>query len=265
MKTAITLLLFYVIVTAGIYFFQRNFLYFPTSIYTALPQPGINPKLSEIDVTTQDGLNLKNWYAERGDKPFVIVFFHGNADSLRSAAPLADHFISSGYGYLLAEYRGYSGMPGSPTEDGLYADARAAIKHLMASGIQEHEIIFMGHSLGTGVAVQMATEFKAAGLILLAPYMSMAKMAQIRFPFIPAEMLTKDRFESFEKIGGINMPLLLIHGGSDIVVPTQEGLSLFEMAKEPKTKLIIPSAGHTNLFEYGAAKTIINWMGQIRR
>jgi pimeloyl-ACP methyl ester carboxylesterase len=128
------------------------------------------------------------------------VFFHGNGDRLASVAGNSAPYIGAGYGFLLVEYRGYSGMPGSPTEQGLYADARANIRKLMEAGVNEDDIILFGHSLGTGVATQMATEFHVRGLILLAPYLSIPNMAQIRFPLFPAEYITKDRFENFKKI-----------------------------------------------------------------
>ncbi len=265
MKILLGLLLVYVLVLAWVYLFQRSFIYFPPPSYVPPERAGANPHLEEISLRTADGISLKNWYAKRHGKALVVVFFHGNGDSLPSASPLADPFIAQGYGFVLAEYRGYGGMPGSPTEQGLYEDARAAIRRVLAEGVAESDLVLMGHSLGSAVAVQMATEFRAAGLVLLSPFWSLARMGQIRFPFLPAERLVRDRFESFAKIARIGMPLLSIHGDADLIVPPGEGQRLFEAAREPKTLRLLPAARHNDLFDHGAAEIMLAWLESLRR
>jgi len=253
----------YVAALLALYVFQRNFLYFPNPIYTS-PQAAKAPKaLKELPARTEDGLDLKGWYGPATSKPFTIVFFHGNGDGLRTAAFTATPYLAAGYGFLLTEYRGYSGMPGSPTETGLYADARAYIKSLIASGVQENNIILFGHSLGTGVVVQMASEFHVRGLILLAPYLSMAKVAQIRFPIFPAAYLTKDRYENFKKISDIHVPILMANGGKDAVIPPSQGRELFALANEPKRFAFIPEAGHNDLFDSEFVGISLRWLGQL--
>jgi fermentation-respiration switch protein FrsA (DUF1100 family) len=98
-------------------------LYFPNHTYVSPSQAHPHKNFEELAVTTEDGLNLKGWYAPAKSKRFTLVFFHGNGDNLGSAAKVAGPYIDAGYGFLLAEYRGYSGLPGLPTEKGLYADA----------------------------------------------------------------------------------------------------------------------------------------------
>lgn len=112
----------YLIALVAFFALQRKFLYFPSHIYVPLSEAGVNPAFRELAVKTEDGLGLKGWYAPATTKPFTIVFFHGNGDSLHTAAHIADPYVAAGYGFLVTEYRGYSGLPGKPTESGLYAD-----------------------------------------------------------------------------------------------------------------------------------------------
>ncbi|MGB9152643.1 MAG: alpha/beta hydrolase [Alphaproteobacteria bacterium] len=250
----------YFVALLGIYIFQRNILYVPSPTYTP-PQAANAPKeIRELAVKTDDGIDLKGWYAPATGNHLTVVFFHGNADSLRTAAFISAPYIAAGYGFLLAEYRGYSGMPGSPTEEGLYADARAYIRSLIASGVKAEDIVLFGHSLGTGVAVQMASEFHVRGLILLAPYLSIPKMAQLRFPIFPAEYLAKDRYENFKKIPTLHMPVLIANGGKDGVIPPSQGKQLFALANEPKQFLFIPDKGHNDMFDGDFTDESLKWL-----
>ena len=202
----------YLICLGGFFVSQRSLLYFPSHTYVPLSVAHANPSFKELSVRTLDGLDLKGWYAPATTKPFTFVFFHGNADSLYTASQIADPYIAAGFGFLLTEYRGYSGLPGKPTEAGLYADARAYLYALMAQGVRSQDIILYGHSLGTGVAAQMAEEFHVGGLMLLAPYLSIPKMAQVDYPFLPVDLMVLDRFENFKKIGSVHDPVLIVNG-----------------------------------------------------
>jgi uncharacterized protein len=254
-------------VAAGLYlaaliaFFvlQRTFLYFPSRTYVPLSEAHANPALRELPVTTEDGIPLKGWYAPATGKPFTIVFFHGNGDNLYHTAQIGDAYIAAGYGILLTEYRGYSGMPGKPTEAGLYADGRAYMHGLIAQGVKAKDVILFGHSLGTGVATQLAQEFDVGGLMLLAPYLSIAKMAQIDLPYFPAERLTRDRFENFRKIDKIHAPLLIVNGARDEVIPASQGRALYDLAHAPREFHSIPDRGHNDLFDDFAALSM-DWI-----
>lgn len=246
--TALTIAL-YLVVVAFFYFTQRRLLYYPTHIYTALAGVGANKAFREISVRTDDGVDLKAWYAPASQQSFTIVFFHGNADSLGTAAQVADPFVRAGYGFLIAEYRGYSGLRGSPSEAGLYSDARALLRELLAHGVESRHIILFGHSLGTGVAVQMASEFRVGGLMLLAPYLSIPEVARTKFPFLPTSWLTLDRFDSEKKIASIRVPLLIVNGSEDEVIPPAQGLKLFSLAHEPKEFHSLPLRGHNDAFD----------------
>jgi hypothetical protein len=239
----------YILIVIGIFVFQRSLLYFPSHTYTPLSEAYANRSFTEISVRTNDGLDLKSWYAPATSRPFTLVFFHGNGDSLYTASPVADPYIAAGYGFLLVEYRGYNGLPGSPTEAGLYADARASIQGLMARGVRSEDMILFGHSLGTGVAVQMAEEFHVGGVMLLAPYLSIPKMAQVEYPYIPSEYLVLDRFENDKKIGKLHVPLIIANGANDQVIPPSEGRELYALANKPRQFYSLPDRGHNNCFD----------------
>jgi hypothetical protein len=253
----------YLICLGGFFVSQRSLLYFPSHTYIPLSQAHANRSLTELCVRTQDGLELKGWYAPATTKPLTLVFFHGNGDSLYTASQIADPYIAAGYGFLLAEYRGYSGLPGKPTEAGLYADARAYLYALMAQRVRSEDIILYGHSLGTGVATQMAEEFHVGGLMLLAPFLSIPKMAQVDYPFLPSELLVLDRYENLKKIGNVHVPLLIVNGTRDQVIPPSQGEQLFDLANDPRQFHSLPGHGHNDLFD-DFVPISLGWVGNIR-
>jgi alpha-beta hydrolase superfamily lysophospholipase len=255
----------YLAACVGLYYGQRYIVYVPNYKYYRLEDVHANPALKEFPIHTPDGLDLKGWYAPATSKKLTIVFFHGNGDHLASVGSIADAYVANGYGILFAEYRGgYSAMPGVPSEEGLYTDARTFIKTLIANGVKEGDIVLMGHSLGTGVATQMATEFKAAGLVLLAPISSLDRMANIRFGMFPTSLLLRDHYNNEQKIANIHMPLLLAHSKQDIVVPFEEGFDLFEHAAEPKKMQVYEEGGHSALlYDKNFFDLCLGWLAQL--
>lgn len=251
----------YAAIVAAFYFSQRSLLYFPPRGYLSTPP---NKRFLEVPVTTSDGLRLKAWYAPASSKSFTIVFFHGNGDSLLGAAQIGEPYVRAGYGFLAVEFRGYSGLPGKPTEAGLYSDGRACVGELIASGVAPQHIILYGHSLGSGVAVQMAEEFRVGGLMLLAPYLSIPSLAQIHYPFLPARLLVLDRFENQKKIGDIHVPMLIASGAEDELIPPAQGAKLFSLANEPKEYHSIPGTGHNDSFD-AFAPLSLDWIGRVFR
>lgn len=254
----------YAAILAIFYTQQRSLLYFPSHTYISLSASGANKAFTELPVMTEDGIPLKAWYAPATSKACTIVFFHGNGDSLVTAAQIADPYINAGYGFLLAEYRGYSGLKGSPTEQGLYDDARADLQALNTRGIGSPHVILYGHSLGTGVAVQMASETRVGGVLLLAPYLSLPKVGQVHYPFLPVESLAKDHFDNERKIGTIHTPLLIARGTEDQVVPPSQGDTLFALAGEPKEFHSIQGRGHNDSFDEFIPISL-HWLAQFCR
>ena len=177
--------------------------------------------------------------------------------------PKFSEVVSAGYGLFLAGYRGYGGNAGEPSEEGLLDDARSALAWLSAEGYGADRIVLYGESLGSGVAVAMAGEAATeeasgssngrrsyAGIILEAPYSSIAEVAQARYWFVPAKWLVKDRWDSLSRIAAIRSPLLVVMGERDEVIPVALGRRLYEAAPQPKDSLFLPAAGHNNLWDH---------------
>ncbi len=238
----------YLLLVLGVFVFQRDYLYFPNPTYVSLSEAQAHASFKELGVTTRDSIELKGWYAPATSRSITFVFFHGNKDNLASAVHIADPYLAAGYGFLIAEYRGYSGFKGTPTEEGLYADGRAYIKSLMGLGVSPEDIILFGHSLGSGVATQMAKEYPVGGVMLLGPFLSVAKMGALRFPYLPADYITLDRFDNAKKIAHINAPLLIANGSEDKVVPPSQGKALYALAVQPRQFYSLLDRGHSDLF-----------------
>ena len=162
------------------------------------------------------------------------MFFHGNAGSLENRTYKLNHFKDLNVNFLIIAWRGFNGNKGKPSEKGLYKDARSALRWLNMKGIQDKSIIIYGESLGTAIAVEVAQNKKYAGVILESPFTSMVNMGKKYYPFFPVSFLLKDKFESYKKINKIPVPILVIHGKVDKIVPYTMGEKMYELANQPK-------------------------------
>ena len=252
----------YVVFVAALYVFQRNIMYFPD---TSVPSPVLSgvPEMQPVTLDTEDGLNLLAWYRAVEGQP-VVVYFHGNAGNIGARGFKARPYLDAGFGMLLVSYRGYGGNRGSPTEEGLYADGRAALDFLKAQGVAPERTVIYGESLGTGVAVQMASELgrenPVAALVLEAPLTSMGDVAAHHYPYVPARLLIRDHFDSAAKIAGVNTPVLIIHGDRDRTIPIKFGRMLFDAAAEPKESRWLEGGDHNGLYDLGAAEVVIEFV-----
>jgi fermentation-respiration switch protein FrsA (DUF1100 family) len=166
---------------------------------------------------------------------------------------------------FMMTYRGFGGSTGSPSERANVADANLAYDALVASGVPPSDIIIYGESLGTNVAVQVATKQRAAGLILDAPYTSMIDLARVHYPQIPLRWLMTDRYDTMRDIGKVTMPLLVIQGSKDDIVPPELGKAVFAAANEPKQIAVFPEADHTEHYKYGSYDVIFRWVREVVR
>jgi fermentation-respiration switch protein FrsA (DUF1100 family) len=242
--------------TFALWALQRELLYHPDA-RVSVP-PSHYPMLAgvrELELTAADGIELVAWYAPAPSGRPTVVLFHGNGSSLRGERYRLKHFMDASMGALMVAYRGYSGSAGSPTEEGLYADARAAIDWLEANAVPRASIVLYGQSLGSGVATKMAAERDFGALILEAPYTSTVDVAAHRFPIIPVSWLMEDRFDSIARIGEIYEPLLIMHGDADFVIPQSQARRLFAAAHEPKQAFWPTGVGHNDLFDNGGFAT----------
>jgi fermentation-respiration switch protein FrsA (DUF1100 family) len=228
---------------------QRRLMYFPTS---DVPMPG-EIGLSGVEPVTfetTDGLGLNGWFvAASGPSPRIsVLVFNGNAGNRAHRAPLAAALQRHGLQVLLVDYRGYGGNPGTPTENGLAADSRAAHAYLAGRpDVDASRIVYFGESLGTAVAIDLAAEHPPAALVLRSPFTSIADVGRYHYPFLPVRLLLRDRFAAIDQIRRIRVPLLVIAGGRDRIVPIENSRRLYDAAVAPKTLLMLPNADHNDV------------------
>jgi len=225
--------LVYLLVTLGLYVFQRNLLYHPTENNYSGDKLTVN--IEKVKITTEDDIKLLAWYHKKDINNYkTILYLHGNAGSLENRIHKVNHFNDMNINFLLLAWRGFNGNAGKPTEQGLYQDAKSAVKWLMNQGISEENIIIYGESLGTGVATEIAQKKNFAGIILESPFTSMVAAGKSKYPIFPIKLLLKDKYESDKKIKNIMSPILVMHGEADKIVPFWMGEKIFQMANEPK-------------------------------
>ena len=233
MTILLIFILVYFIILISTYIFQRNLLYNPTENNYSGDQ--IVVSIEKVKIKTQDGIELMSWYHEKNlDNYKTVLFLHGNAGSLENRIHKINHFKDMNINFLIIAWRGFSGNKGKPTEKGLYEDARSAVTWLKSKGIKENNIIIYGESLGTGVATETAQNKNFAGIILESPFTSMIDAGKDKYPYLPVSLLLKDKYESNKKLKNINIPILIMHGKVDNLVPFHMGQKMYEMANEPK-------------------------------
>ena len=254
----------YLMVLAILFFAQRSMLYVRTTERPMLNIAALEPKREIVCLATPDGLHLRSWYfpPARSGAP-VVLYLHGNAGDIGNHIPWAKFLIDAGYGVLALEYRGYGGNPGSPTEAGLYDDARGAFAFLQQQGIADRNIALYGESLGSGIAVQMATEHQVGAVVLRSPYTSIPDVAANALWYFPVRWLVRDRFDSTAKIASIHAPLLVFHGDADTLIPMTLGRRLYDAAQQPKTWLAIPGAGHNDVQTPQAERAVLGFLQSV--
>jgi hypothetical protein len=207
------------------------------------PRPGEGWSIARYE--TADGVRLAGGFfpPPSPERP-VLLYFHGNAEAAAHNLPLADELRARGLGVFLAEYRGYGGLSGSPSEEGLHADGEAALAALGRFGVPPSRVVLVGRSLGSGVAVELATRHRVAAVVLVSAYTSIVDMGRIvAGPLAP--LVVRDRFDSLGKIGRVAAPLVLLHGSRDDVVPVSMGRRL--AAARPDARYFeVPEATHND-------------------
>jgi uncharacterized protein len=244
------------VVLAVLYVAQRSLIYFPGST-----NPGrelLPPEAAVVELHTADGLRLAAWFLPAGGQPSrsgaepvpgpAVLICNGNAGDRSHRLPLAEALAERGYSVLLFDYRGYAGNPGSPSEDGLHADARAAVDALATRPeVDPERIAYFGESLGAAVAGGLSTERPPAALVLRSPPSSLADVGRHHYPFLPiVDALLFDHYPLAEHIREVRAPLLVLVTERDETVP--EGLSrrVFDAAAGPKRYMALTASHHND-------------------
>ncbi len=239
----LTVLAVVVASVAGLWAVQRRLIYFPDRATPSLSVMG--PGWEGVSYQTEDGLGHGAWYRPPEPGQPVVIVFNGNAGNRFDRASLGTRLTTHGLGVLLTDYRGYGGNPGHPTEDGLAHDARAALAFVRERA-PNTALVYFGESLGSAVAVELASEHPPSVLVLRSPFTSLTAIGRHHYPWLPVGPLLKDRFPSDERIGLLQVPTMVVAGDDDSIVPVGQSREIFELAAGPKQLVVVPGADHND-------------------
>jgi len=235
---------------------ENRIIFQPNTFLERTPH-ALGLEFEDIYFTARDGVRLNGWFIPFPASTSTLVWFHGNAGNMGDRLEnikLLHNYVN--VNIFIFDYRGYGRSEGRPSEEGVYLDGEAAldrVKNKTRSAGARKTILF-GRSLGAAVATEIATRFESDGLILESPFISVAEMARVVFPFLPIRPLLRTRFNIREKIEKIKVPLLVLQGDRDDVVPYEHGKRVFEAAPEPKKFFTIPGAAHNDTYIVGGKR-----------
>lgn len=253
----------YVIVCIAARVLHRNFVYMPDRTRVAPKDAGL-PGVQEVELTAADGTKLIAWHLPaRGPKP-TMLYFMGNAGNVAARTGKIATIAADGYGVLMLNYRRFGGSRGFPTERKNVADAVVAYDYLRSLDLGAKDIVAYGESLGTGVATQLALCRELKALVLESPFMSIPDVGQKAWPFLPLRFIVADKYRTIDRIGGVDVPLLIVHGARDSMIPVAQGRRVYNEANNPKKLVILPRAGHNDLFENGAWDKVYEFVQELQ-
>lgn len=235
---------------------DRMMIYFPERGLAATPD-SVGLAYEDVYLTAADGTRIHGWYIP-GRSRVTLLWFHGNAGNISHRL---DNILMLhqrlGVGVFIIDYRGYGLSEGRPSEKGIYMDAKAAFDYLGSDlGLDaERDVVLLGRSLGTGVAVEMATRYRVRGVILESGFTSIREMADASGSPLPIPLvltLFEARYDSISKIGRVESPVMVLHGDRDDTVPYWMAEKLYAAANDPKTLYPIRGAGHNDTVYVGS-------------
>jgi fermentation-respiration switch protein FrsA (DUF1100 family) len=227
---------------------QRRLVYFPSR----LPVPPAGEVIAgarDVTLRTDDGLELGGWLVTaRGDDRGVgVLIASGNAGDRSMRAPLAAALAAEGLTVLLFDYRGYGGSPGAPSEAGLALDARAAQRALVEqSGRPPERLLYFGESLGSAVVTELATDQPPAGLVLRSPFVDLASVGRVHYPFLPVGRLLLDRYPLAAHLATLEVPTTVVYGNRDSIIPPEQSLAVARAARGPIRIVRVHGADHND-------------------
>ena len=209
----------------------------------------------DVTLHTKDGLDLGAWFLpadEAADTGMAVLFAPGNGGNREGRATFAESLSRRGFAVLLMDYRGYGGNPGSPTEAGLAADAQAAVQALERLGYPATRTLYFGESLGTGVVSALQAERPPAGVILRSPFTSLADVGAHHYPWLPVRALIRDRFRVPEHFEGGSVPVTVIYGDRDSVVPSGAERRVADGLPGLAERIVLPGVDHNDPAMFGS-------------
>lgn len=255
----------YLIICALIYFYPLPFFYNPSSRVSNIEHAHqYDYPAQEVKYTSADGTPLFAWYtpAQQGKK--MIIFMHGNSHNVEEFYYKLKAFAYDGYGTFIPEYRGFGGVSGKINQKNLEDDAIAAVKYLNKQGYKNSDIYVYGMSLGSHMATHAVAELQNegifAGLILEVPFDSLLNVARTVVPFLPLNIIVRDKYDNLADIQKVKSPILIMGGEVDATVPVDLAVNLYNHAPSPKKMIIYKNGKHSNLFNFRNDLDILNWI-----
>lgn len=240
-------------VVAMLWALQRQLIYFPDR--TPVPAAGeVIAGARDVTLHTADGLELGAWFVPPtgpSDDGMAVLVAPGNGGNRAGRAGFAEELSRHGLAVLLMDYRGYGGNPGEPSEDGLAADADAAVEALAELGFPAERTLYFGESLGSGVVAALHARHPPAGLVLRSPFTDLADVGARHYPWLPVRALLRDRFPVAEHLATSDVPVTIIYGDRDSVVPTLLSVRVADRAPALAERVVLAGADHNDSVMFG--------------
>ena len=236
--------------------FEKRLIYYPAAAVDVTPK-ALGLPSEDVTIDVEPGVKVHGWFIKGSKEPSVatVLFSHGNAGNIADRLDRVLSWRDLGADFLLYDYRGFGRSTGAPGEEGTYRDGRAAYDYLVKTrGIEAKRLVLMGESLGCAISIQIALDRPAAGLVLEAPFASIPHMASAIYPFLPAKFFVRTRYDNLEKMPRVRMPLLVVQGTRDEVIPVAQGKMVFGAAPSPKQYLAIEGAHHNDVYVIGGTQ-----------
>lgn len=241
---------------------HRYFVYMPDRRRFSPTEAGL-AGVQEITITTPDGVDLIAWYAQAKENQPTLLYFTGNGGCVATRAQKIARIQASGYGVFILNYRSYGGSGGWPTEKNNIADAVAAYDRLLSLGVAREDIVAYGESLGTAVATRLSLQRPVRSLVLEAPFTSVVDVGMLSWGFLPLKYVMVDQYRTIEHIAQVRVPLLVVHGARDRVIPVGQARHLYTKARGPKRLVILPRGDHNDLFDRGAWEKVEAYLAEL--
>jgi uncharacterized protein len=249
-RAALILVAVGVLLVGLLWVFQRSLIYLPST----RPLPSAAALLDggrDVQLVTADGLRLAAWYlpakARAPGRGAAVLVANGNAGDRAARAPLARALAERGLAVLLFDYRGYGGNPGRPSENGLARDVRAAQRFLVEqAGMPPERQIYYGESLGAAVVAELAVEHPPGGMVLRSPFVDLASVGRVHYPFLPVRSLLKDRYPVVSHVGRVHVPITVVYGTRDSIVPPEQSLAVARAVRGGARVVAVENAGHND-------------------
>ena len=235
-------------VVAMLWTLQRQLIYFPDPTPVP-PAADVIAGARDVRLHTADGLELGAWFVPAPgpvDTGMAVLVAPGNGGNRAGRAELAEQLSRRGLAVLLMDYRGYGGNPGKPSEDGLAADADAAAAALEELGYPARRTLYFGESLGSGVVAALQARRPPAGMVLRSPFTELADVGAHHYPWLPVRALLRDRFRVVEHLDTSDVPLTVVYGDRDSVVPSVLSARVADRAPSLAERVVLAGADHND-------------------